>query len=240
MAGSTVPAHVCTAIWLTTVGGYLVLDGSFGGALPLAWSRVVSSALAAPRGLDWTAFAIALAALAFTALPFGVLSGFLAWPPRPPRDNPWKTCLFAVLQIFVTPGVSEELIFRVLPLPGRDEIQFKADSFNTYQIIRAIVVLIVFTVPFHLDTLHHRGPIHVFRDWRFLSIALLLGIACTAVFYASGSLWLAAATHGVPVWCWLCLFGGLENLSSDRKDTCQQETYPPEVDAASLLQRDIA
>ena len=46
-----------------------------------------------------------------------------------------------------------------------------------------------------------------FKDWRFLAMAFLLGVACTYVYIESGSLWLAAATHAVPVWSWLLLLG---------------------------------
>ena len=46
--------------------------------------------------------------------------------------------------------------------------------------------------------------------------ALLLGVACTVVYLRSGSLWLAAATHAVPVWVWLNCCGGIQAFEAAR------------------------
>ncbi len=50
----------------------------------------------------------------------------------------------------------------------------------------------------------------VFWDPRFLTLAAVLGIGCTASYYVSGgSLVAAALTHWLPVQVWLFLLGGL-------------------------------
>lgn len=50
----------------------------------------------------------------------------------------------------------------------------------------------------------------VFWDARFLTLATVLGIGCTASYYVSGgSLVAAALTHWLPVQLWLFLLGGL-------------------------------
>ena len=53
----------------------------------------------------------------------------------------------------------------------------------------------------------------VFRDWRFLSLAGVLGTACTISYYVTGGSLLAAAlTHWVPVCAWLFYLGGWQKL----------------------------
>ncbi len=50
----------------------------------------------------------------------------------------------------------------------------------------------------------------VFWDARFLTLAAVLGIGCTASYYVTGgSLVAAALTHWLPVQLWLFLLGGL-------------------------------
>ena len=50
----------------------------------------------------------------------------------------------------------------------------------------------------------------VFWDARFLTLAAVLGMGCTASYYVSGgSLVAAALTHWLPVQLWLFLLGGL-------------------------------
>lgn len=52
-----------------------------------------------------------------------------------------------------------------------------------------------------------------FWDWRFLSMAAVLGIGCNATYYVTGgSLWAAAATHFLPVYVWLYFLGGAERI----------------------------
>eukprot|EP00930_Biecheleria_cincta_P067608 TRINITY_DN54318_c0_g1_i1.p1 TRINITY_DN54318_c0_g1~~TRINITY_DN54318_c0_g1_i1.p1 ORF type:complete len:167 (+),score=29.24 TRINITY_DN54318_c0_g1_i1:31-501(+) len=139
--------------------------------------------------------------MAMTILPFGVLTAFLQWPPC--EKSSCKEALKTLGGALVTPGITEEILFRVLPLQvGAWHGQWS----------RLAMMLIVFAVPFHVDSFHHLGPIKIFADRRFLTMALGLGIASTYAFVSSGSLWLAALTHGLPVWAWLSFFGGLEQL----------------------------
>ena len=50
----------------------------------------------------------------------------------------------------------------------------------------------------------------VFWDARFLTLAAILGLGCTASYYVTGgSLVAAALTHWLPVQLWLFLLGGL-------------------------------
>ncbi len=51
----------------------------------------------------------------------------------------------------------------------------------------------------------------VFWDARFLTLAAILGIGCTAAYYVTwGSLVAAALAHWLPVQLWLFLLGGLD------------------------------
>lgn len=72
---------------------------------------------------------------------------------------------------------------------------------------RVLAANAIFIV-YHLNLLHMKD---VFRDGRFLALAGVLGVACTALYYGCGcSVWPPALLHGVLVWGWLCLFGGVK------------------------------
>merc|ERR1712194_910876 len=83
-------------------------------------------------------------------LPYEVKSDFLAWPPR--RKISVPQCVKLAFHIYIMPGVAEEVLFRVLPLP------LLADRKQTlfYYWMQLVFVGLVFSVPYHLDTMHHR------------------------------------------------------------------------------------
>jgi predicted Abi (CAAX) family protease len=57
-------------------------------------------------------------------------------------------------------------------------------------------------VLFHLDAIHTWG---VFRDLRFLTLAAILGAACTLTAAATRSLWPGIILHWLWVWAWFVL-----------------------------------
>lgn len=210
--GSTGPipawAYGLTCAWCVCVLACLASGAPSGqtisasSLIDMAWTRVSGSATLVPSGRGVRAFGLGLAFEAATVLPFGVASGMLQWPPR--RTRPLPVVAKALGKVMLTPGVMEELLFRVLTIdvqrPG-----FGGRSQTWWNTV--VASLLVFSFPYHVDALHHLTAPDVFKDWRFLAMAFLLGVACTYVYIESGSLWLAAATHAVPVWSWLLLLG---------------------------------
>ena len=120
-------------------------------------------------------------------------------------------CTIAAL----APGISEELVFRVLLLPHP---AVPADRFHVQGLHRpfayarrAALPLLAFVL-MHLINPHARSRA-AFWDLRFLAMSAALGGACTAAYRVShGSLWAAALVHWLPVCVWLFAFGGYQKL----------------------------
>lgn len=181
----------------------LVGSGGVAGALPLAWRRIVTAAAASPFDHGWMVLAVLLL-MGALVLPFGLISGFLQRPRWPASAG--QTVVVGAVS-FVAPGLLEELLFRVLVLPGREE---------DFGWLTALSMLFVFTVVYHMDAIHREHE--VFDDWRFLCAALAIGVACTLVYTRTGSWWLAAVVHWLPVWTWLSFFGGKERIDQTKID----------------------
>lgn len=181
----------------------LVGSGGVRGALPLAWRRIATAATVSPFGHGWTILTVLLL-MGVLVLPIGLCSGFLE---RPRMSGSAGQVLSVGAVSFLAPGLLEELLFRVIALPGRGE-DF---SWST-----ALFMLFVFTVVYHMDAIHREHE--VFDDWRFLCAALAIGVASTFVYARTGSWWLAAVVHWLPVWLWLSFFGGKEKLDQAKID----------------------
>jgi predicted Abi (CAAX) family protease len=184
------------ALWPAAILACLVGSGGVSGALPLAWRRVAAAATVSPSGHVWTV--LAALAIVLPVLPFGLASGFLQRPQ-------WQGSVSQVLTVgavsFFAPGLLEELLFRVIALPGKEE------DFNWSV---AMFMVLVFSVVYHTDAIHRQHE--VFDDWRFLCASLAIGAACTFVYARTGSWWLAAVVHWLPVWLWLSFSGGKEKI----------------------------
>ncbi|CAJ1355602.1 unnamed protein product, partial [Effrenium voratum] len=61
-----------------------------------------------------------------------------------------------------------------------------------------------------------------FQDPRFLALAAALGLACSGVYLASGSLWAAVAVHWLPVCLWLLFLGGEQRLRGEGYEDAQK------------------
>jgi len=140
-------------------------------------------------GFSFAIFGGATAAIAAVAFGFGLIR----WQPR--LDN-WP----AHLSVFIVPAFTEELVFRGLIIPGRDEGQaaHRAIAFGTLAFVLWHVVEATLVLPNAALFLHPA----------FLFCAGLLGLACAVTRYRSGSLWPAVLFHGVIVLAWQVLLGG--------------------------------
>jgi predicted Abi (CAAX) family protease len=130
------------------------------------------------------------ATVAIAAVAFGF--GLVRWQPRPDGATH--------LSVFVLPAFTEELVFRGLLIPGRDEGQaaHRAIAFGTLAFVLWHVVEATLILPNAALFLHPA----------FLVCAGLLGLASAVIRYRSGSLWPAVLFHGAVVFAWQVLFGG--------------------------------
>lgn len=141
--------------------------------------------------------------LAFAALslPIGIASGLLqpGWSDAPPQS----LLAFAGIALFF-PGFFEEFFFRVLLLPHSDE----AVSHRRMLVWGAVsLALFVVSHPFNA-WLFRPSARPVFCDPVFLSIATILGVACTIAYWRTRSIWPPVVMHWLTVVLWRTLLGG--------------------------------
>jgi len=159
----------------------------------LILSRLKSALLTWPTVREWTIssaiYCGATIAIATIAFAFGLI----CWQPR---LGGW----YLRLSVFVIPAFTEELLFRGLMIPGRDEGQgiVRAIAFGTLAFVLWHVVEAITVLP----------GARLFLHPAFLLCAGLLGLACAVTRYRTGSLWPAVLFHGVIVFAWQVLFGG--------------------------------
>ena len=179
------------------------------GRLPLVGElqRRLADGLLAP--LDERQVALCLVGFALyaaVALALGLGSGFLepGYPwPRPRR------LLSAAASLLPMPAMGEELLFRgaLLPHPGEG---------TPWPVLLAWSALgIGLFVAYHplAGRLWYRRAERVFHDPRFLLQTALLGVATTALYQGSGSLWPAVLLHALAVLVWLERLGGRQLLA---------------------------
>ena len=128
-----------------------------------------------------------IAALAFPA-------GFAQWRPAF-ADWPLR-----LAKVMVVPAFSEELIFRGLLIPARGE--------STRPGLWLAAGLSLFAAWHVVEALTFLPGAHLFLTGPFLGCALILGAACAAMRYRTGSLWPAVVFHGLTVGLWQILFAG--------------------------------
>ena len=179
------------------------------GRLPLVGElqRRLADGLLAPLdarrlGLCLVGFALYAAA----ALVVGLASRFLE--PSHPWPRP-RRLLSAAAALLPMPALGEELLFRgaLLPHPGEA---------TPWPVLLAWSALgIGLFVLYHplAGRLWYRRAERVFHDPRFLLQTALLGVATTALYQASGSLWPAVLLHALAVLVWLERLGGRQHLT---------------------------
>lgn len=156
---------------------------------------------------DWSDGLLAVAiVLVYTAIAFavGFRSGFLkidVQTSKPTIFGVLVGCLFS-------PGISEELFFRVLMLPHPQE---NASGLLLWFWGFASLTLFVVYHPVNALTFYPAGR-STFMNPVFLLLAAVLGVACTVAYLQSGSLWPPVAIHWLAVTVWLLLLGGYRRL----------------------------
>jgi predicted Abi (CAAX) family protease len=115
----------------------------------------------------------------------------------------WREALL-LGQLFFLPALIEEIIFRVILLPHPIET---AASMNISHWVMISLGSFILYHPLNALTFYRAGK-PTFFDWRFLTLAGLLGGFCTIAYLATGSIWPAILMHWIVVVGWLKLFGG--------------------------------
>lgn len=173
--------------------------------LNLFWKRLLLSVGTVPTGNSTIETGLLLLVVVAIAGPFGWRSGFF-------RVGPTALSLRRRVEIvvasFVLPALSEEVLFRVLPLPHITEKASPGEK-----LLWAGVSLFLFVVyhPAKVWLKRSRNGV-VFTDCRFLILASLLGLGCTGAYLLSGSLWLPVLIHWMTVAIWLLALGGYDRM----------------------------
>ncbi|MBO9708671.1 MAG: CPBP family intramembrane metalloprotease [Caulobacter sp.] len=106
-----------------------------------------------------------------------------------------------LLTVLFVPALGEEIPFRGLLVPGRDEAPRPP--------WRAIAVSTALYVAWHpLETLTFLPGATMFLRPDFLACTAILGLACALVRWRTGSLWPAVLLHGGFVVVWQTWMGG--------------------------------
>jgi|SRR5437867_303849 predicted Abi (CAAX) family protease len=108
------------------------------------------------------------------------------------------------LLLFVQPALVEEIVFRGLLLPR------KADSWPRGRLVLvAAAALAAYVVSHPINARLFRPQVlGVFESAPYLVLTTLLGLACTAAYLISRSIWPPVAIHWLTVVLWIWLLGG--------------------------------
>ena len=161
-------------------------------------ARIQAALFTLPKRRDWL-FTLGMVVLfALVYLPIGFGTGFVQIKPQ----TAWGTIAAVIFRAFWMPGLSEEFLFRVLPIPHPTE-QMRRSRLLFWVVLSWVCFLLYHLLPW--------TPLF-FREPAFLIGAGLLGIACTVSYLQSGSFWTAVGIHWAIVVGWLLLGGGLERF----------------------------
>ncbi len=167
---------------------------------------VRAAILALPTRDAWRRCAWAYLVFLLAAAPLAWLAGLIQ--PSLPTTTP-RAAAVLIGTVFVHPALSEEIVFRALLLPRRPE------ATERVRLSLAVIVALALYVASHPITawLLRPAALPLFSSPSYLVLAALLGLACTAAYLMSGSIWPPVLMHWTTVVGWLVLLGGLPLLS---------------------------
>jgi predicted Abi (CAAX) family protease len=159
-----------------------------------------------PKSMGWLSTLGLLVAYGAIALGFGWKTGFLRF------DNQFKGSfkgyglqeILFVGKLFFLPALFEELLFRLLLIPHPIETAIFIDVMKWSMI--SLTAFIIYH-PLNALTFYPAGK-PTFWDWRFLTLAGLLGAVCSIAYYTTGSIWPSVFIHWIVVVGWVKVFGG--------------------------------
>jgi len=184
-----------------------ILLGRF-PAIALPVSRLIAAAMTLPGLRDWLVAAGTLLIYGLIALPLGFRQGFLTWGQPLITPLRLQDRIGIALRAAIAPALVEELIFRVLLLPHPTA----GIAIQTW-LLWGMFSLLLFLLYHPLNALTFaRFGFPTFLQPTFLTLAGLLGLACTVVYQQSGSLWTITAMHWIIVTIWVLWLGGHQKL----------------------------
>lgn len=157
-----------------------------------------------PDGADWLVAAMLVLVYSTITLTVGFWSGFL----KVDIQTSQRTIVGVLIGCLLSPGIAEEILFRVLILPHPEE---NASGLVLWLWGCASLALFVVYHPLNAVTFYPVGR-STFMNPVFLILVAMLGVACSIVYLQSGSIWPAVAIHWLTVTVWLLLFGGYRRL----------------------------
>ncbi|MEG3894994.1 MULTISPECIES: CPBP family glutamic-type intramembrane protease [unclassified Microcoleus] len=175
----------------------IALLGLLPRRLTLAFSTI-------PDLTDWLVAAMLVLVYTSIALPVGFWSGFL----KVDVQTSGRTIVAVLMGCLLSPGITEELLFRVLMLPHPSE---NASELMLWFWGCASLALFIVYHPLNALTFYPVGR-STFMNPVFLLLAAILGGACSIAYLQSGSIWPAVAVHWLGVTAWLLLLGGYRRL----------------------------
>jgi predicted Abi (CAAX) family protease len=155
-----------------------------------------------PKSMGWLSSLGLLLAYGLIALGFGWKTGLLRFDNQ--FKGSWLQEIPFVGQLFFLPALIEEFLFRMLLIPHPIETAVFIDIVKW-----SLISLGAFIVyhPLNALTLYPVGK-PTFWDWRFLTLAGLLGAVCSIAYYNTGSIWPSVFIHWIVVVGWVKVFGG--------------------------------
>jgi len=167
-------------------------------------NRIIPAMTTIPSLHSWLTTGAGCLLLALLIVPIGFAIGFLKWDVI--RSPPIIGSVVAIA--LVAPGITEELLFRVVLLPHPSE---SVSPFGFGLWISISLGLFILYHPLNALTFYPAGNPTFMRPG-FLFLALLLGMDCTLAYLQTGSLWLPVLIHWLAVVIWLLLLGGYHQL----------------------------
>ncbi|MDP2259105.1 MAG: CPBP family glutamic-type intramembrane protease [Caulobacter sp.] len=158
--------------------------------------RVRRSLTAWPTARGWR-LAVMVGAVALAVeLAIGLWGGFLR-----PTPGDWSVLPMSLALAVLVPSLGEEVVFRGLLTPGRDE------GVGPWRAILPSTALFVLWHLFEaLTFMPQAAPVFLRPD--FLATTAVLGLACGWLRWRTGSLWPAVLLHWLEVAGWQVWFGG--------------------------------
>lgn len=156
---------------------------------------------------DWSICLCALTVYTLVALLFGIWTGFLRWN----LQSSGLTIVKVTITSFIAPALLEEFFFRAMLLPHPNE-NTGFDQIAIWSIF-GLFSFIVYH-PLNGLTFFSAGR-KTFSNPIFLTLASLLGLACTTTYLYTGSIWIPVVIHWLTLVIWLLCWGGIEQLQLD-------------------------
>ena len=157
--------------------------------------RLIGAVMTWPDAAGWRLCGI-MGCLAVAGIgAVAAVSGLVRWQPD---TEGWPVRLGMILLV---PAFSEELVFRGLLTPTREE-----GAHDRVWLIGGLVAFVLWHIVEALTFLP--GAAYLFLRPDFLLCAAILGAACAFMRYRTGSLWPAVLLHAVTVFVWQTFLDG--------------------------------